>query len=78
MTTYDHAASRRLPRGRAHLAFQFALWIGFYFAYQAARGLADDGGVERAFANGQWIIDFQRSLGSVSYTHLTLPTICSV
>lgn len=65
MTTYAHAASRRLPRGWAHLAFQFALWLGFYVAYQVARGLADDGGVEQAFANGQWIIDFQRSLGSM-------------
>ena len=57
--------ARRLPRGWAHLALQFAFWIGFYFAYQLARGLADHGGVATAFANGEWIIDFQRSLGSM-------------
>jgi membrane-associated phospholipid phosphatase len=65
MTALATAAERRLPRGRAHLALQFALWIGFYFAYQLARGLADEGGAERAFANGAWIIDFQRTLGSM-------------
>src|ERR671914_384615 len=65
MTASLAAASRRLPRGWAHLALQFGLWIGFYFAYQAARGLADNGGVTTAFANGEWIIDFQRRLGTM-------------
>ena len=58
-------AARRLPRGWAHLALQFAFWIGFYFAYQLARGVADRGGVTAAFAHGQSIIDVQRSLGSM-------------
>jgi membrane-associated phospholipid phosphatase len=57
--------ARRLPRGWVHLALQFAFWIGFYFAYQLARGVADREGVEAAFAHGAWIIDFQRSLGSM-------------
>jgi membrane-associated phospholipid phosphatase len=65
MTSYSEAGTRRLPRGWAHLALQFAFWIGFYFVYQAARGIADRGGVESAFANGQWIIDFQRGLHSM-------------
>lgn len=65
MTAYSEASTRRLPRGWTHLALQFAFWIGFYFVYQAARGIADRGGVEQAFANGQWIIDFQRSLNSM-------------
>ena len=61
MTAVTATATRRLPRGWAHLALQFAFWIGFYFAYQGARGLADRGGVAAtAFANGEWIIDFQR------------------
>ncbi len=64
MTAYSQAAASRLPRGWAHLALQFAIWIGFYGAYQVARGAADRS-VERAFANGQWIIDFQRALGSM-------------
>lgn len=65
MTAYSEAGARRLPRGWAHLALQFAFWIGFYFVYQAARGIADRGSVDTAFANGQWIIDFQRSLHSM-------------
>ncbi len=65
MSTHDTTIGRSLPRGWAHLALQFAFWIGFYFVYQAARGIADRGGVETAFANGEWIIDFQRSLHSM-------------
>jgi membrane-associated phospholipid phosphatase len=61
MSAYSEAAGRRLPRGWAHLALQFAIWIGFYAIYQVARGAADHS-VSRAFANGEWIIDFQRSL----------------
>jgi membrane-associated phospholipid phosphatase len=58
-------AARRLPRGWAHLLLQVGFWLGFYVVYQAARGLADRGGVALAFANAEWIIDFQRSLGSM-------------
>ena len=57
--------ARRLPRGWAHLALQFAFWLGFYVVYQVARGVADREGVATAFANGEWIIDFQRSLNSM-------------
>ncbi len=65
MTAYSEAAeTSRLPRGWAHFALQFAIWIGFYAVYQVARGAADQS-AERAFANGEWIIDFQRSLGSM-------------
>ncbi len=65
MTAYSDAAeTRRLPRGWAHFVLQFAIWIGFYAAYQVARGAADQS-TERAFENGAWIIDFQRSLGSM-------------
>jgi membrane-associated phospholipid phosphatase len=65
VTTLVTAAGRRLPRGWAHLGLQFAIWIGFYFAYQAARGFADNGGAAEAFANGRWIIDAQRQLHSM-------------
>ena len=57
--------TRVLPRGWAHLGLQFGFWFGFYFVYQAARGLADRDGVATAFANGERIIDFQRSLHSM-------------
>lgn len=65
MTGDAAALDRRLPRGAAHLALQFAVWLGFYAAYQVARGAADHGGRAVAFANGEWIIDFQRSLGAL-------------
>jgi membrane-associated phospholipid phosphatase len=65
VTALVAAAGRRLPRGWAHLGLQFAIWIGFYFVYQLARGLADHGGTATAFANGQWVIDRQRDLHSM-------------
>ncbi len=55
MTGYVEA--RRLPRGWAHLALQFAVWFGFYAAYQVARGVADRGGVAEAFWNGTLVIE---------------------
>lgn len=57
-------AASRLPRGWAHLALQFAIWLGFYAAYQVARGAADQS-VQQAFENGRRIIDFQRGFGSM-------------
>jgi membrane-associated phospholipid phosphatase len=65
MSAYSETRAGRLPRGWAHLGLQFAFWIGFYIAYQAARGLADRDGVATALANGESIIDFQRSLHSM-------------
>jgi hypothetical protein len=64
MTTYVPAAGRRLPRGWAHLAAQFAIWIGFYVVYQIARGAADQD-VAQAFINGHRVIDAQRALHSM-------------
>ena len=64
MSAHAESLGRRLPRGWAHLALQFAIWIGFYAVYQVARGAADHS-VEQAFANGQAIIDLQRALGSM-------------
>jgi len=64
MSEYAATLSRRLPRGWGHLAFQFAIWMGFYGAYQLARGAADRDVVE-AFHNGRSIIDFQRNMGTL-------------
>jgi membrane-associated phospholipid phosphatase len=64
MTAHVAAVGRRLPRGWAHLVVQFAIWMGFYVAYQVARGAADHS-VEQAFANGNAIIDAQRALHSM-------------
>jgi membrane-associated phospholipid phosphatase len=65
MAASTATVARRLPRGWAHLALQFGFWIAFYFAYQLARGVADREGEATAFANGTWVIDFQRSLGAM-------------
>ncbi|MET0939167.1 MAG: phosphatase PAP2 family protein [Gaiellaceae bacterium] len=59
MTSY--AEARRLPRGWAHFALQIAVWVGFYVAYQAARGAADRG-VAEAFWNGTLVIEAENKL----------------
>jgi membrane-associated phospholipid phosphatase len=53
-----------LPRGWAHLALQFAIWMGFYAAYQLARGAADRS-VADAFQNGEWVLRTERELGAL-------------
>lgn len=55
------AAGRRvLPRGWADFGRQLAIWFGFLFAYQIARGIADRDPT-RAFANGLKVIDIERN-----------------
>jgi hypothetical protein len=49
------ATRRYLPRGWAHLAWQFAIWFGFLAVYQLARGLAGRNPA-RAFTNGWRIV----------------------
>ena len=48
-----------MPRGWADLGLQLAIWFGFLFAYQLARGLADRGGPQRAFSNGIWVVNIE-------------------
>jgi membrane-associated phospholipid phosphatase len=64
MSTTVAESSRRLPRGWAHLAFQFVIWFGFYVAYQIARGAADRS-VANAFVNGQWVLRKEDQLGAL-------------
>ena len=64
MSSLVAETSRRLPRGWAHLAFQFAIWMGFYAAYQVARGAADRS-VADAFQNGEWVLRTERELGAL-------------
>jgi PAP2 superfamily len=56
------AAGRRiLPRGWSDFGFQVALWLGFYFSYQAVRSLADrDSG--KAFVNGLRVITLEQRI----------------
>ena len=51
---------RYLPRGWADFGRQLAIWFGFIFAYQLARGVADRH-PERAFANGWKVVDFEEN-----------------
>jgi membrane-associated phospholipid phosphatase len=64
VTSVAAETSRRLPRGWAHLAFQFVIWMGFYAVYQVARGAADRS-VADAFSNGEWVLRTERELGAL-------------
>src|SRR5437764_14464218 len=58
--TAAFAAGRRvLPRGYADFARQLAIWFGFLFAYQVARGLADRD-PSRAFSKGWRVLDLDQ------------------
>src|SRR5947207_1470863 len=61
MTTLAAVGRRVLPRGWGDLAKQLAIWFGFLFAYQAARGIADRN-PPKAFDNGLKVIDFERHM----------------
>lgn len=64
MTSVVAETSRRLPRGWAHLAFQFVIWMGFYVAYQIVRGAADRS-VTHAFQNGETVLRTESDLGAL-------------
>ena len=64
MSSFVAETSRRLPRGWAHLAFQFVIWIGFYVVYQVARGAADRS-VASAFHNGEWVLRKESEIGAL-------------
>jgi membrane-associated phospholipid phosphatase len=59
VTAVVAAGRRYLPRGYADLLRQSAIWFGFLFAYQLARGLADRNPA-RAFTNGWRVLDFEQ------------------
>lgn len=52
------AGRRYLPRGWSDFGVQLAIWFGFVFAYQVARGFADRDPT-RAFGNALRVIDFE-------------------
>lgn len=64
MTSHAADRPRRLPRGWAHLAFQFVIWMGFYVVYQVARGAADRD-VASAFHNGEWVLRTESQVGAL-------------
>jgi membrane-associated phospholipid phosphatase len=59
MTAAVAAGRRLLPRGYADFGRQLAIWFGFLFAYQIARGLADRDPA-RAFENGWRVVGIER------------------
>jgi hypothetical protein len=52
---------RAFPRGWRDFVLQLGIWFGFFFAYQIARGLADQD-VAEAFQNGRGLIDLERAM----------------
>jgi hypothetical protein len=58
VSTVVAAGRRYLPHGWADFGRQLAIWFGFVFAYQLARGVADRH-PERAFANGLRVVNFE-------------------
>jgi membrane-associated phospholipid phosphatase len=58
------AGRRFLPRGWGDFALQVAIWFGFFFAYQVARGMADRSPA-KAFENGLKVIDLERRANSL-------------
>jgi membrane-associated phospholipid phosphatase len=70
------AAGRRvLPRGYVDLLRQAAIWFGFLFAYQFARGFADRD-PSKAFANGWRVLDFEQHVTHHVY-ELTLQQVAN-
>jgi membrane-associated phospholipid phosphatase len=62
VSTVVAVGQRYLPRGWADFGRQLAIWFGFVFAYQIARGVADRH-PDQAFANGWRVVDIE--------THIT-------
>jgi len=63
-----------LPRGWDDLFRQLALYLFANFSYEIARGMAD-GRAELAFANGERVIDLERSVHSFFEPSLQAATI---
>ena len=61
MTRLASVGRRVLPRGWGDFARQIAIWFGFLFAYQAARGIADRN-PPKAFDNGLKVIGFEQHI----------------
>ena len=64
MTTLVSAGRRVLPHGYLDFARQIAIWLGFYWTYQAVRGYADRD-VGLAFENARRVVDIEERVGSL-------------
>ncbi len=68
---------RLFPRGVPHFLLQLGIFLGFYLAYKAARGIVDDRAFSTrlAFDNGRWIINFEErahALFEISFQQVLL------
>jgi len=61
VTAVAAAGRRILPKGWTDFGFQVAIWLGFYFSYQAVRSLADRDPT-KAFINGFRVIGFEQRI----------------
>lgn len=61
MTAVAQAGRRILPKGWTDFGFQVAIWLGFYFSYQAVRSLADRDPA-KAFLNGVRVIGLEQRI----------------
>jgi membrane-associated phospholipid phosphatase len=61
VTAVAAAGRRILPRGWTDFGFQVAIWLGFYFSYQAVRSLADRDPA-KAFVNGFRVIGLEQRI----------------
>jgi membrane-associated phospholipid phosphatase len=61
VTAVAAAGRRILPRGWTDFGFQVAIWLGFYFSYQAVRSLADRDPA-KAFVNGVRVIGLEQRI----------------
>jgi len=65
---------RLLPRGRRDFLVHLAIWLGFAAAYQAARGLAEQGPGE-AFDNARRVVRLEEELGAFVERRLQDPVL---
>jgi membrane-associated phospholipid phosphatase len=76
VTAFAAIGQRYLPRGWVDFLRQLAIWFGFLFAYQVARGLADRDPT-RAFSNGLGVINLERHTHALFELTLQRMTVSS-
>jgi membrane-associated phospholipid phosphatase len=74
VTAVVNAGRRHLPRGWRDFGRQLAIWFGFFFAYQLARGIADRDPT-KAFQNGLKVESLDERIGHLF--ELTLQNVAS-
>jgi membrane-associated phospholipid phosphatase len=76
VTAFVAIGRRYLPRGWSDLFRQLAIWFGFFFAYQVARGIADRNPTA-AFAHGLGVIRVEKHANALFELTLQRITVSS-